>query len=547
MAYFLFPAAGTTLALVPSSIVERITMANKSLFASLAGCFITPANTVNEAGGAAYALSPKEQLAQLAVTGCLSTTFYATAESQLAKVIELATAKNVSPEFVAKTAVYARRHAFMKDMPALLCAVLASWQPDLLERTFNAVINDAKMLRNFVQIIRSGAVGRKSLGSLPKRLVKNWIASRTNEQLLRGSVGAQPSLADVIRMVHPKPADKSQAALFAYLIGRDHDPDALPELVKQLEAFRSGASPEVPDVPFQLLTSTELSTQQWKQIARQAPWQTLRMNLNTFLRHGVLEDAALVNGIVERLTDKAAIRESRVFPYQLMTAFLAADKSLPPLIRLALQDAMEIATDNVPALTGKVCVCLDVSGSMHSAITGHRKGSTSAARCVDVASLFAACIARKNPTATIIPFKENIIQDFQINPRDSVMTNAQKMSSLPPGGTDCAAPLRHLNSTRANADTVIFVSDNESWISPAQNRGTATMAEWTKFKRRNPSARLVCIDLQPYTTTQAVDTGSGDVLNVGGFSDEVFNVVSRFARGEDGAQSWIKQIEAVRF
>ena len=31
------------------------------------------------------------------------------------------------------------------------------------------------MLRNFVQIIRSGVVGRKSLGTTPKRLVRGWF------------------------------------------------------------------------------------------------------------------------------------------------------------------------------------------------------------------------------------------------------------------------------------------------------------------------------------------------------------------------------------
>lgn len=35
-----------------------------------------------------------------------------------------------------------------------------------------------------------------------------------------------------------------------------------------------------------------------------------------------------------------------------------------------------------------------------------------------------------------------------------------------------------------------------------------------------PGAKLICIDLQPYTTTQAPDRS--DILNVGGFSDVVF-------------------------
>ncbi len=58
-----------------------------------------------------------------------------------------------------------------------------------------------------------------------------------------------------------------------------------------------------------------------------------------------------------------------------------------------------------------------------------------------------------------------------------------------------------------------------------------------------PRAKLVCIDLQANGTTQAVERS--DILNVGGFSDEVFEIVARFARGELGAGHWVECIEAV--
>ncbi len=60
----------------------------------------------------------------------------------------------------------------------------------------------------------------------------------------------------------------------------------------------------------------------------------------------------------------------------------------------------------------------------------------------------------------------------------------------------------------------------------------------------NPKAKLVCIDLQPYGTTQAADRD--DVLNVGGFSDQVFDLLAAFRRGGDHADHWAKAIEEVR-
>lgn len=212
-------------------------MANKSLFKSVVGRFLPPTDTRNEAGGNAYAFTPEHALAQYAATGCTNSTFYASAQDQVQTVLSLA--QKVDPAFVAKVAVYARERGAMKDMPALLCAVLATRDGELLERVFPRVIDSGKMVRNFVQIVRSGAAGRKSLGSRPKRLVRRWLESRTDEQVFHASIGNDPSLADILKMVHPKPATPSREALYAYILGRPHNTDVLPQVVKDYEAFKT--------------------------------------------------------------------------------------------------------------------------------------------------------------------------------------------------------------------------------------------------------------------------------------------------------------------
>ncbi|MEP7038878.1 MAG: RNA-binding protein, partial [Acidobacteriota bacterium] len=98
-------------------------MANKNLFQTVRGFFTPSTDTTNEAGGTAYSLSPKAALAQYATTGCFNQTFYASAGEQLEKVLALA--KELDAEFIAKTAIYSREKGFMKDMPALLVAILS--------------------------------------------------------------------------------------------------------------------------------------------------------------------------------------------------------------------------------------------------------------------------------------------------------------------------------------------------------------------------------------------------------------------------------------
>src|SRR5262249_10836250 len=161
------------------------------------------------------------------------------------------------------------------DMPALLCAVLSVKGPGLLAEVFDRVIDNGKMLMNFVQMIRSGVAGRKSLGSLPKRMVRNWLEARDDAAGFPAAIRPRPAMNDIIKMVHPRPKTPSRAALYAYLTGRGHDGETiaigaadsarvpLPELVRAFEAFKRGATKDVPDVPFQMLTALNLSKDDW--------------------------------------------------------------------------------------------------------------------------------------------------------------------------------------------------------------------------------------------------------------------------------------------
>jgi 60 kDa SS-A/Ro ribonucleoprotein len=513
-------------------------MANATLFASLRGALLPKAQARNEAGGLAYARDPRTALALFAATGCLSSTFYGDAEAQLEQVLALCA--EVDADFVARTAVYAHAVAHMKDMPALLLATLSVRDGAAFAAAFPQVIDNGRMLRTFVQIMRSGQVGRRSLGSLPKRLLRQWLEQASPKAIIHAAIGQQPSLADVIRMVHPKPQDAAREALYAWVIGRPHDEALLPVELQAYEAFKCDPRGALPDLPFQYYTALPLDAAQWAMLARNASWQQLRMNLNTFARHGVFEDPAMVEVIATKLRDPQQIARSRVLPYQLLMAYHAA-AALPRSILDALQDAMELATASVPALQGNVVVAVDVSGSMQSPVTGYRKGATSAARCVDVAALIAACVLRGHPQAQVLPFDTDV-RPQPLNPRDSVMTLARQLA-INGGGTSVSAPLAYLNRKRTQVDLLVLVSDNESWRDTRGSGATATLREWAALKARCPQAQLVCIDLQPVATSQTVERE--DVLHVGGFSDAVFELLANASLPAGQRPRWVERVAAM--
>jgi 60 kDa SS-A/Ro ribonucleoprotein len=419
-------------------------------------------------------------LAKYAVTGILEGTYHASRATELARVAELAARS--CPDVVADAAVVCRERG-MAEVPAFLVAHLAACDVVTMSRVFPRVIDDGRMLRAFVQIVRSGVTGRKSFGSAPKRAIREWFGARSPDVVFRQSIGQSPSMSDVIKMVRPPPrndqgeADAVREALYGYLIGKNVDVSKLPPLAKAFESFRRGTGP-VPDVPFEMLTALPLRAEHWAELATKMTLADLRDNLDVLRDHGVLDDAAMVESIAARLEDVQAIRRGRVMPMSMLLA--SKEPRVPYAIVRALEIGLAHALANVPRLFGRVVVLADASVAMRRAIDG--------VRLADVAAL--AVRAWGGP---------------------EIVTYAGE-----------PAPLRRVE----HADVVVVLSDREAWAD-FRAVGPASMASaWRSLRERNPNAKLVLVDLDPYDTDEPAC--EDDVLRVGGFSDAVFDVVASF-------------------
>ena len=478
-------------------------MANKGLFASAIAKLMPRADTVNREGAPAYAYGPEAKLAQLAATGTLNDTFYGQADAQLSDV--LAVAGQVDPFFVAQAAIHARSSGAMKDMPALLTAWLTVAEPDLAVRVFGRVIDNGRMLRSFVQIMRSGQIGRTSLGTRPKRLVQQWLEQASMRSLMAAATGNDPSLADIVKMVHPRPKDAARQAFYGWLIGKPYDVAALPREIAAFEAWKRDRTLPLPPVPFEWLTAFPLTAEQWAELSQHMRWQALRMNLNMLARKGAFDVDGVTESVARRLSDADALNAVRPMPYQLMVALGQVSDAVPLKVQAALEEALELSLRGVPKLDGRIVVCPDVSGSMSMPVTGYRKGASSKVRCIDVAALVAAAMLRRNRDTVVMPFEQQVVS-LKLKAQDRVAVNAAKLAAIGGGGTNVSAPLAKLNAHRAKVDLVVIVSDNESWVDATRRGSTATMREWDRLKNRNPDAKLVCIDIAPYGTTDRKST-----------------------------------------
>ncbi len=143
-----------------------------------------------------------------------------------------------------------------------------------------------------------------------------------------------------------------------------------------------------------------------------------------------------------------------------------------------------------------------------------------------------------------------------MDPNDSILSIAERLAKYGGGGTDCSLPLVAANKKHANRKFagMVLVSDNESWVGTGRHGSTGVMTAWEAFVANQrkldvsgkalaagSSPKLVCIGLQPYQTVQACERA--DIMNIGGFSDAVFNVISAFLA--DNNQRFVAEVEAI--
>lgn len=519
---------------------------NKNLFRPSPN-LVVPTDTTNNAGGAAYLLTPQETLASIACTGFFGDTFYVKAEDQLKAIVEAA--GKCDDQFVAKVAVYARQSGLMRDAPAVLCAYLFGKRA-LPDAIFFRVINNMRMLSNFVACVRSGQFGRRSLGNAGKRLISMWLAKRSCHYLWSWSSSTSPSLADILRLARPRPEtfdadmgrpllDAERAAFYRYVVGKDVVLTKLPQVVQDTLAFFNDNTKPLPeDVQFLKLSGQKLLPEHWRQLIEGGGFEFVRRNLTTAQKHGVLKDERVLEMVVKKLSSPEEVQRARQLPFQLLTTLAAIhdDVEMPGAVKVAMFKALENSLSNVPELKGHVWIAVDVSSSMSG-----RPAPTSRTTYVEIASMFCAALARKNHDAKVVLFNTGAVY-HTVNPLDSLATIAQGIARYVGGGTSCAAPLLLLDEDKRSVDTFIMISDNESWADRHNfysTMSTGSVAAWNRIRQRCPKARQVRINISPNGTDQI--PRQPDTLRVAGFSDAVFTAIASWLDSKD----WVAQIEEV--
>lgn len=492
-------------------------------------------------GGTGWKRTAKGELFLAAVTSLNEDTFYESAEARQERVAKLVAKVAKDGEWVLGLVGWLRRDAGLRAVPVMVAAEAVHYRLSKSMNGLNREIVRASIGRldetsEFIAYWLE-RFGRK-IPSAVKRGISDALNNLLNEgsylkwsgRASRGSV----SLGDVINLVHAKPKDSHQSALYQAVLDRQYgakeDLTALP-VMKARQDFLSMPV----DKQIKVLSGTDsviksarlthevvagsigkIPAEVWESLIPHMGYTALRMNLRRISESGVSLD--VIDEINKVLRDKEKVARAKVMPID----FLRAYRNAPLDFHAALQRGANGVLDNIPALKGRTLVLLDRSGSM-----GDYLSSKSQITRQDAANVFAAALALRCDDVDVVAFDTNS-QKVHITSKDLLKVVENDMPNSR-GGTYTARAFReHYN----NHDRVIVLTDEQTSMSSYWTGGESLDEALDAGLKKG--ATVFTWNLAGYTA--AHNQSKDRRWTFGGLTDKGFQMIPLLEKGV--SQSW---------
>ena len=369
----------------------------------------------------AKAVPPRNPLHELrrAVSACLlwEDQFYEDGVTIADRITALVA--QCDPKAVAALAVEARSDMNLRHVPLQLLVGLAKSGHAAAPGVdgYDAILKRADEPGELVSLYWKG--GRKPLPAAMKRGIAKAFGKFDAYQLGKYNRDrAAVKLRDLLRMVHPVPADEAQAALWKSVID-----DTL-------------AAPDTWEVA---LSGGADKRQTFERLLREGGlgYLALLRNLRGMVEVGV--DTGLIRGAI--LARKGA---RDVLPFRYVAAARAAPQFEP-----CLDEALCAAVEALPVLPGKTLVLVDVSGSMNDKLSAKSDMTR-----MDAAAALASVI---HGDLRVFSFSNALVE---VPPRRGMSGVDAVRRSQPHGGTLLGQAVARLN--HEPHDRLIVITDEQS-------------------------------------------------------------------------------------
>jgi hypothetical protein len=337
-------------------------------------------------------------------------------------------------------------------------------------------------------------------------------------------------MADVVELVHPTAKASWQGELFKHMLDVRHgnDDGVLPDSLSMLRA-RAGFAERARADKSILLDSEALSAagmtwenalslagsdvdkaELWTAMIPSMGYMALLRNLRNFDVAGVSD--AVAAQVAARLADPDEVARSRQLPFRFLSAYKAA-----PSLRWsqALDQALTHAVRNVPRLSGRTLILVDISASMNWAVSRQ-----STIRGQEQASIFGAALALNAQDATLVRFGSGS-EEVPLRRGESLLRLVERVGGDMGGTSTVQAVQRHFRGH----DRVVLISDQQA------------AHDWRPVSDVVPAnVPLHAWDVGGYRFAGS-PTGPNRHL-YGGLSDASFKLVSLVEAGQSAGWPW---------
>ncbi|MBP5203690.1 MAG: TROVE domain-containing protein [Candidatus Methanomethylophilaceae archaeon] len=482
---------------------------------------------VNHEGAEAYRMTPEQELYTAVATSALEETYYEGKTERVDRIAALV--GKVSPEFVAKLAVYTRTQMDLRTIPLVLLTLLAKVHSgdDLVRKAVAGTVQRADEIVELLMCYQwlNPADGIKKLGKL-SRGIQNGLKESFNRfdeyQFAKYDRDGAVKLRDALFLVHPRAKDAAQQALFDKIVaGTLETPYTWETELSALGQQHSGSPGE----------KAAAVRAKWEELiaSRKVGYMATLRNLRNILDAGVGPE--YVDQVCGYLSDPAQVKRSRQLPFRFLSAYRELRNHNSPRtasVLTALEKAVESSAENVAGFGSgtNVLIASDVSGSMR-----HPVSRNSSVENYDVGIVLSMLLQSRCGSVVSGIFGD--IWEVVDLPRTGILANAMRLRDLGDRvgySTNGHLVIDYLVENRVRMDKVMMFTDCQMWDS--HNSGNHIRKSWAKYREMFPGARLYLFDLCGYGHSP-LRLEKGGIALIAGWSDRVFDVLDAVENGSD--------------
>lgn len=551
---------------------------------------------INFMGEKAFKLDTKEELVSTVMTTFLENSYYENKSEIVERIKSLL--DDVDPLFAAKLAIYARNKGNLRSVTHLVAAYIArnlqnkEWAKRFYDKIVVRPDDMTEILSAYAQLNGMTDDRIKKIPNSIKKGFRTALERLDAYQIDKYKMKSRSfSLIDLVRLFHPKGNSKNAEAYHRLLTGEKLS-DMYDSKILEKEMTKAGQTTK---------DMTEKDKLEAKKEAITSVIDNVKgmpiMNLLRNLRNILLYAPDKVKDVCEQLVIKDKITNSRLLPFRFATAYAeiekmkydtesSLDKSAIKFetekvvknctetefeqnkerILESIEKALEISCLNIPKLEGNVAILVDDSGSMRgdTDFGSSRVSAFSKVKTSMVAHLFASMVMSRQENVYVGLFGDTLLNvPVKRNMRllDYTKWHYEEGEKCG-GGTEQGIYdfMTQVVKEKKKIDNIIVFSDCQ--IGNTNTKGcrdsnrpftawygmdTSTRSKhfhevFKEFRKINPNSNFIVVNLRQNGSTSVFDR-SQRILNIAGWSDKIFDVITSQCKGWDAVLKEIETIE----